>query len=342
MTASLALVLTVGAVAVVFALLLLVEPRAALSRRRRVQALLGELGATPQPGALARSLGELIGDSRCAVAYPLDGKTINADGECIDLPVVAPGRVMFEGEPRTVTRVTRGDETVALLLHDPGLVGAADLTRRIGDAARLAIDNEHLAAALRARVRELQNSRRRVVERGDDDRHRLERNLHDGAQQLLVSLAIDLRAAGFDAPPEAAAALSEAARELKAALEDVRSIAHGIFPTILSEAGLRSALERLADGAPVPLTVEGDDPGRMPAQSEHAAYAIVNEAVERAALDGVDEVSVELVFESGQLTLRVDPASVAFHALDRAAAAGGSTKVDGSALRVTLAAAGET
>ena len=324
------------AVAIALASLVLVEPRAALSRRRRVRALLSELGATPSPGTLPRRVGALIGDERCAVAYAVGGELIGADGAPLELAARDDGLGLHEGELRAATPLVRGGETVALLLHEPGLVDAGRLTRRIGEGARLAIDNERLAAALGARLRELRDARRLAVERGDRDRHALERNLHDGAQQLLVSLAIDLRTAALAAPPGVGDALAEAARELRAALEEVREIAHGIFPAILHEAGVRAAVGRLAETAPLVVVVEGD-PGCLPSASEHAAYALVSETLERAAETGADELAIAFSSDTASVTLRLSGfASPAGAAADRVVAAGGTLGVDGAFVVATL------
>ena len=337
MSASVYVLVVVSAVAVALASLVLVEPRAALSRRRRVQVLLSELGATPSPGTLPRSVGSLIGDERCAVAYRVGNELIGADGAPLELARRDDGLVLHEGELRAVTPLVRGGETVALLLHDPGLVDTERLTRRIGEAARLAIDNERLAAALAARLHELRDARRRVVERGDRDRHELERNLHDGAQQLLVSLAIDLRTAALDAPAGAAGALAEASSELRAALEEVREIAHGIFPTILHEAGVRAALDRLAETAPLVVEIAGDDPGRLASASEHAAYALVGDAIELAAATGASGLAITFATHASTVDLRLSGvASPVGAGADRVVAAGGTLTVDETSVVATL------
>ena len=337
MTASAVTLAACCAIAIAIGWSTLVEPRAALSRRRRVQRLLAELGTTPSPGALARSLGTVIGDERCAVAYLLGGELIDADGEPVALVRTPDGVVLHRGEPRATTPILRDDETVALLLHDPGLVGTPGLTNRIGEAAQLAIDNERLAAALRARLRQMRDARRRLVERGDSERHDLERNLHDGAQQLMVSLAIDLRTAALDAPTGAGDALARASGEMRAALEEIRAIAHGIFPTILYEAGVLAALERLAEESPIAVEIEGDDPGRLAGASEHAAYALVREAIERTAAAGGSELAVRLGSTIASVTVQVTGApTLDGPAADRVVAADGVVETDRAGVVATL------
>ena len=174
-----------------------------------------------------------------------------------------------------------------VVVHARGAVAEDDLAREIGSAARLAVDNERLQAELLARLHDLQASRTRIVETGDGVRRLLERNLHDGAQQRLLALAYDLRvarsaaqAAGED---ELAVALEGAQDEAQAALEELRELAHGIFPAILTEAGLGPALWGLVDQAPFP--VELTEPGgeRYSPAVETAAYVVADDAIADAS-----------------------------------------------------------
>lgn len=153
----------------------------------------------------------------------------------------------------------------------------------VGAEAALALDNERLKAELRARLLEVQASRARIVEAGDRERRRVERNLHDGAQQRLVGLALTLRMASrAEGDPNVAALLVEAAAELDEALGELRNLARGLHPAIVTDAGLAGALETLAErpGIPVDLSVELSTPIREAAQV--GAFYFVAEALANA------------------------------------------------------------
>jgi len=142
----------------------------------------------------------------------------------------------------------------------------------------------HLDAELRERMEELRASRARLVTAGDAARRRLERDLHDGAQARLVALALLLRTARMRAPDgELARLLDEAQGELQESLAELRELARGIHPAVLSERGLEPALQSLVARAPVPVTVEASTPERLPAPVESAAYFVVSEALANVA-----------------------------------------------------------
>jgi signal transduction histidine kinase len=179
-------------------------------------------------------------------------------------------------------------------------------------------------------------SRARLVEAGDEQRRRLERNLHDGAQQHLVSVAVKLRVVQtqLEAHPDVAAQLlAEALRELGSGLEELREIARGLHPAILTEHGLRRALEALAER--LPLTVELDAPaGRLPGHLEATAYYIVSEALTnvvkhagadraRVAVRRADGVLVCEVSDDGRGGASFDGGGGIVGLRDRAEAAGG-------------------
>jgi signal transduction histidine kinase len=187
----------------------------------------------------------------------------------------------------------------------------ASLARsRLIGATVLEAENERLYAELRARVEELRASRQRIVEAGVAERRRIERDLHDGAQQRLVSLALALRMARakVDSDPSAAAELLDgASEELELALAELRELARGIHPAVLSDRGLGAALEALASRAPLPVEIADDGVGEeMPDTVESAAYFVVAEALTNVAkyasangarvsverVDGIVEVTV--------------------------------------------------
>ena len=170
---------------------------------------------------------------------------------------------------------------MAAIVHDAELDATPELVHAAASAAALALDNERLKADLRARLEELRHSRRRIVEAADDARRQIERDLHDGAQQQLVSLALDLRLlrARLKHEPEVAATVEELADKLAVALAELRELARGIHPAVLSDHGLGPAIHVLVERSP--LTVECDlaFDDRLPAPVEAAAYFVVAEGL---------------------------------------------------------------
>jgi PAS domain S-box-containing protein len=162
------------------------------------------------------------------------------------------------------------------------MVAYTDITERKAQEAEV----HRLNAELHARLEELAASRSRIVTAGDVERRRLERNLHDGAQQRLVTLSLALRVAQtkLESDPAAArAALAEAGDELALALDELRELARGLHPAVLSERGLRAALETIAGRAPLPVEIAGVPDGRLPEPVEAAAYYLVAEALTNVA-----------------------------------------------------------
>ncbi len=172
------------------------------------------------------------------------------------------------------------------------------LRSRIGRAEEittaLSAENEQLNAELRAKVVELRASRARIVEAGYAERRRVERNLHDGAQQRLMALTMNLRLArdklGED-PAATGELLDEAMEELAAATAELRELARGIHPVLLSERGLRAALGGLAERSPVPVELLATPAERLPAPIEMAAYFVVAEALTNVARYAEAEVA---------------------------------------------------
>jgi signal transduction histidine kinase len=158
------------------------------------------------------------------------------------------------------------------------MVAYTDITERKAQDAEV----RRLNAELHARLEELAASRARIVTAGDVERRRLERNLHDGAQQRLVTLSLSLRTAlaKLDSDPAAArAVLTDAGEELAVALEELRELAHGLHPAILSDRGLRAAVEGLLGRVPVPVEIAEISDERLPEPVEAAAYYLIAEAL---------------------------------------------------------------
>jgi signal transduction histidine kinase len=305
--------------------------------RARLARLATDLGEAPRPGMLRDTLAAALGDPGIEVLYPR-----SARGELID----ADGRAAESPRPdRAVARIARGDRPVALVLHDPALVSEPELARALGSAARLSVANEALRAEAMAQLHALQTSRARIVETADAARRRLERDLHDGAQQRLLALAYDVRlartGAADDDERELVSMLDAAAQATDAALEELRELAQGIYPAILTEAGLGAALQTLADEAPLPLDL-GDLPDERAAPgAERTAYVVVDEAIDDAARRGAAWLRVRVRRDAGRFVVTIEddgaPRSARLvHLLDRVGALGGSLDVGDTSLRAEI------
>lgn len=244
----------------------------------RFVTLVADLETTGPGQTLRNALRRALADPALEVVYTRAGSAgwISELG----LPTTAPSAV----SGRAFTPIERGGKPIAALVHDPVLLRNPERLRAAIGATALAIDNEQLKAQLRAQLLDVQASRSRIVEAGDRERRRVERNLHDGAQQRLVGLALTLRLAvrKAEGDPAVTELLAEAAGELDDALDELRELARGIHPAIVTDAGLVGALETLAErpGSPVELSVEL--PGRLSAPVEVGAYYLVAEALANA------------------------------------------------------------
>ena len=269
--------------------------------RARLARLVVELSAAPSPGALEQALARILDDPSLRLAYRLaDGRHVDADGGPVD-----PG-------PASTT-LARGGTVVALLTHKPGLLEDPSLLDALAGTAGLAFEHERLRAELLAQLADLRGSRARIVATGDAERRRLERDLHDGAQQRLVALtiALGLIRARLHADPGCDRAVlaraGEADRELRAALADLRALANGIFPAVLAEEGLAAAVEALAEDMPRRLRITGLPRERLDPAVESAAYRVIAETVKHA---GPDPVRVAVGTHGGVLIVELDSETI--------------------------------
>ena len=183
---------------------------------------------------------------------------------------------------RATTLIERDGAQVAALLHDPALHDEPELLAAVTAAAGIALENARLHAELRARLEELRGSRARIIEAGQKERQRLERNLHDGAQQRLIALSLELgaaRGAARRTTRRRARASTRRRREIATSLEELRDVARGLHPAVVSGHGLAVALEQLAARAPVPVRLDVELDGRLPEPLEVAAYYLVSESL---------------------------------------------------------------
>jgi signal transduction histidine kinase len=301
-------------------------------RRARIalEGLAASLVERPVPRTLQQTLIELTGDGSLRVAYPRDDDLtpVDADGTPLETPLGGPARALIA--------ITRGARIVAFVDHDPAMISDASLRDELGAAGRLAVENERLRAEVRAHARELRTSRREIVATMDQARQQLERDLHDGAQQRLIALGYDLALAEAAARVQAPAAADEVGRiraQTRAALEELRELAHGIFPAVLDESGVGPALRTLAERSSIPVELDALPAGRQGAMAESTAYVLVDEVITAATRHGATFAQVEIRADDGALTaiVRHDAGTTTFDTVpvaDRVGAAGGSLAIE--------------
>jgi signal transduction histidine kinase len=267
-----------------------------------LRALVARLGER-RPGALRDALADALGDPTLELAYWLDDREGWVDG------TGAPFELPPPGSGRSCTPVERAARPIAMLVHVPRPSDDGDLVAAVGGAAALALENERLDAELRANVQELRASRARIVESADAARRRIERDLHDGAQQQLVALALSLRMARDRVehdPTSAVELLDTAGKDLEAAIHALRELARGIHPALLTDRGLGPALDALAGRMPVPIEIAATPQERMPAAIEAAAYFVVAEAVTNVVrYAGATHATVELARDGDRLVVTI-------------------------------------
>ena len=226
-------------------------------------------------GALQAALARTLGDPTLVLAYRLPGSRgyADADGRPVLVPPVTPGQASAP--------IERDGREVAALVYDGLLDEDPELVEAVRAAATLALSNEQLLAESEARLAEVQASRQRIVAAGDAERRRLERDLHDGAQQRLVALALQLRMIRSDIrrdPAQAEQMVTTASEELAHSLQELRELARGIHPATLDQ-GLVSALQSLATRSTVATAVTCDGPEHVPKPVELAVYFVACEAL---------------------------------------------------------------
>jgi signal transduction histidine kinase len=328
-------VITSAAVILLSAGLLWVSLRTRL-QLRAVARIVTNLGEAPPPGSLESALGRAVGDSELRIAYwlPNSRRYVDASGQPVAEPVATTDRV--------ITSLVRDNRLVALVSH---AAGVPELESKMGPAVRLALENERLQAEGLAQLAELRASRTHIVETGDAERRRLERDLHDGAQQRLLAVSYDIRlaraSAEADGDVQTGSFLAASLDGVQAALDELRELAHGIYPAILGEAGLAAALATLADTAPLEVQIRDVTEERYPSSIETAAYLLVVEALEDAAARGAAYAAVTAAREDERLVVNVEDdgfgrTSTMVQSADRVGALGGSLEVGSMILRAEI------
>jgi signal transduction histidine kinase len=276
--------------------------RARLLEGGAVSRLMTRLNEAPRAGGLRDALAEALEDPSLELVYWLPERQgyVDFTGRDYELPVDDPSRA--------IQAVTREGECVAAIVHD-AVEEAEPHVQSVAAAASLAILNERLDAQLRAKIDELRASRERMLRIGLEERRRLERDLHDGAQQRLVSMALNIRIARakLNEDPLAADQLLETAgHELDSALAELRELARGIHPAVLTDRGLATALETLASRAPVPVELGALPEERLPEGVELAAYFVVAEGLTNVAkYANATHATVGVERQNGRLVVEV-------------------------------------
>ena len=288
--------------------------------RGMVAGLVVELGAPSASVDLREALARALGDPSLQLAFwfPPEQHYVDGGGAPVKLP--------DEDSERRSTFVARDGHPIAVLVHDPALEQNAELVASVCAAASLSLENERLQAELRARLAELQASRSRLVQATDAERRRIERDLHDGTQQRLVSIAMSLGLLETKLPGQAQAAQSlvrETREALGLALAELRELTHGINPPLLTERGLPVALYELCRRAGLPTRLDLAIDQRLPDQIESAAYFMVSEALTNAAKHSHgSEIQVFASHRGQRLTIEIGDNGI-----------GGATPTGGSGLR---------
>jgi signal transduction histidine kinase len=242
-------------------------------------------------------------------------------------PAAVPAGIDGSGLPPA------GEQTRAVpVRHDSELLGALTLTKppsdpftaaedallqQVASQAGLVLRNVRLTAQLRARLDELQASRRRLVAAQDAERQKIERNLHDGAQQQLVALTIQLGLLeqSADDPGSVRDLTGQLRAGLQAAVSELRDLAHGIYPPLLADQGLAAALRSRAGKVPLPVVVEADQVGRFPRETESAVYFCTLEALQNVSkYAGAAAATVRLAYSDGSLEFTVTDDGAGFDA----------------------------
>jgi signal transduction histidine kinase len=249
--------------------------RARLGRAIGVTRLISDLDAPMTADQLSDALAKALGDDTISIAYwvPDRQQYVAPGGLPIQLPTEASGRA--------VTKVDLDGRPIAAIIHDPALRQDSESVRAAGRATMLWLEWARVVAERNARLVELRQSRARLVDTADAERRRIERDLHDGAQQRLSALLLHMQLRRRDLADlrDADALLDDVEQGLAAGLGDLRALAAGILPPVLTDHGLPAAIEELTAGCPMPIEIVDQTHGRLPERLEAAGYFVVAEAI---------------------------------------------------------------
>ena len=265
--------------------------------RARAASALGKLSGVlgrPSAGELEQVIAEAVDDPSLKIVY----RTSGDPGQWVD-NAGRPAELPEQSLTRATTEIWSGGVPIAALIHDAALADAPVMTEVANGFAQMALQNQRLETELRSSLRELKASRSRIMSAADEERRRIERDLHDGAQQRLLALAIELELAGEEVtsdPAKGAQRLHALVGDVNEAMADIRSLASGLYPSLLLERGLVEALSEAARACSLPTTLTADGVGRYPPEIEGAVYFCCREALQNAAkhAKGASSVVVKL------------------------------------------------
>jgi signal transduction histidine kinase len=294
---------TIGRSALAYGFLLAIA-QASFFAGGALKRLMGQIGGNPDASRLRDIVADALDDPSVELAFRVDRSDdfVDSRGEPIAAEVTNEGRAS--------TDVERRGETVAVIRHDPALNTDPELMRAASQAMVLALENGRLETALQTRTAELAASRARIVAIGDAERRKVERDLHDGAQQQLVALRIEVELARELAmrDPEVAARLADVGYRLEDVLSELRDLAQGVHPPLLRERGLRAALDPVAQRSTPPANLGAvDGIARYPDDVETAVYYCCLEGLQNVGKHAGPNAraDVRLSEEAGELRFEI-------------------------------------
>jgi signal transduction histidine kinase len=295
---------------------------AQLFAARAMQRLVRQSLRRPSRGELEALLRDPLGDPALSLVF-LDPRTE---------PEATHDAFAWEmddgGAARAVTVVDRGGTPSVALVHDPQLNDDPELLQAAGAVALLAAENAELDAGWAEALQELRQSRARIVRAGDEERRKLERNLHDGVQQRLATIRIELGTVGNLLAHDSALRqrVDRMSQSIEDALDEVREVSHGLYPPVLSDWGIVAALQRIHVPGGATLEIRATGIGRHPAELESAVYYCCLEAIQNATKHGGPAVRISIA-------LREDAGELIFEVTDDGPGFDASTAGDGMGLQ---------
>jgi signal transduction histidine kinase len=268
-----------------------------LNAAEALQKLARHVSGRSSPHEMRAALAEALQDPSLDIAYLHNGgrnRWVSIDGDAIQLPP--------PGSDRHLSEIRDGDRIVAGIVHDAALCNQRELVDAVGSYALVALENRRLTARVESSLREVRKSRKRILASADRERRRLERDLHDGAQQRLVALRIQLELTEelIERDPERGRAkLHALGEQVGETLDEIRELAHGVYPSLLADRGLAEALRSVSQTLPTSARLKAADVGRHPAEVESAVYFCCLEANQNASKHAGHARLIEISLSDG-------------------------------------------
>ena len=244
-----------------------------------LKTIVSRLVENPNASELRTTLADALDDPSLELGFRLERGGCLVDSSGVPVASTAP-------PGQSSCPITRNGETVAVIMHDAALDTDPELVAAAGQAMLLAIENGRLTTELRSTTTELHAMRGRILDAGDSERRKIERDLHDGAQQHLIALSIRIGLAREDAAPEVAERLDEVGEELDEILQELRDLAHGVYPPVLRDLGLQAALITLARRSVSRAEVDAGAIGRYSEEVEATVYFCCAESLQNVDKHG--------------------------------------------------------